>query len=127
MTIKTKKIIAYIMASVIFIAAIIEPISWIMQELEVKEYLERWFPILSTLALWLFALYFVLKSFRYNPCIYTKIVSLIYFFIQTFNLIAYFTRFGIEFYNIFIYPIFVITIMGLILIKIIRWGLSKHS
>ncbi len=127
MTIKTKKIIAYIMASVIFIAAIIEPISWIMHELEVKEYLEFWFPILSTLALWLFALYFVLKSFRYNPCIYTKIVSLIYFFIQTFNLIAYFTQFGIEFYNIFIYPIFVITIMGLILIKIIRWGLSKHS
>lgn len=125
--IKTKKIIAYIMASVIFIAAIIEPISWIIQELEVKEYLERWFPILSTFALWLFALYFVLKSFRYNPCIYTKIVSLIYFFIQTFNLIAYFTQFGIEFYNIFIYPIFVITIMGLILIKIIRWGLSKHS
>ncbi len=115
------------MASVIFIAAIIEPISWIIQELEVKGYLERWFPILSTLALWLFALYFVLKSFRYNPCIYTKIVSLIYFFIQTFNLIAYFTRFGIDFYNIFIYPIFVITIMGLILIKIIRWGLSKRS
>ncbi len=124
---KTKKTIAYIMASVIFIAAIIEPISWIIQELEVKEYLERWFPILSTFALWLFALYFVLKSFRYNPCIYTKIVSLIYFFIQTFNLIAYFTQFGIEFYNIFIYPIFVITIMGLILIKIIRWGLSKRS
>ncbi len=125
--IKTKKIIAYIMASVIFIAAIIEPISWIMQESEIKEYLEYWFPILSTFALWLFALYFVLKSFRYNPCIYTKIVSLIYFFIQTFNLIAYFTQFGIEFYNIFIYPIFVITIMGLILIKIIRWGLSKRS
>ncbi len=115
------------MASVIFIAAIIEPISWIMQELEVKEYLEYWFPVLSTLSLWVFALYFVLKSFRYNPCIYTKIVSLIYFFIQTFNLIAYFSQFGIEFYNIFIYPIFVITIMGLILIKIIRWGLYKRS
>lgn len=114
------KTIDFLMASVIFIVAIIEPISFILVNLDLDDYLTKWYPFLSTLSLLLFGLYFLGRIIRYKSCIYTKLVVVIYCLIQAFNLIGLITEFGFIFYSEWIYPIFIITIFGIIQIKISR-------
>lgn len=121
-----KKTIEFIMASIIFIVAIIEPISWVMTNIPVDNYLEFWFPVLSTFSLWCFGVYFLLKTIRYSVCIYTIIITSVYILIQTFNLIAYFTQFGLNFYNSYIFPTFLFTIVLITILKLIRC-LSNRS
>ncbi len=113
MTIKTKKIIAYIMASVIFIAAIIELLTFMMSIYDVKNY-EFWFQVLSTFVIFIFALKEVYRAFVFKHCIYTKIIGIIFILIQFINLIAYFIKFGFIIYSEFVYPIFLISILTVI-------------
>lgn len=117
---KKIKTLDFLMASVIFIVAAIEPISFILEN-SLKNYYEFWFPVLSTACLLLFGLYFLMRIIRYKACIYTKLVVIVYCLIQAFNLVAYFTKFGIEFYQSWIYPLFIVIIFGIVQIKVSRW------
>lgn len=120
-------------ASEIFLLAILEFISWIVCNSEVykgavngSEYLLFYYPLFCTLGFLVVALAKVFKTLRFNLCIYTIIVSWIFLFIQVFNLSALFLHYGVEIYNGFIYPAFLFAIFGLIILKSIRC-LSKRS
>lgn len=128
-TIKDKrKCLDFMMASVIFIVTVIE--LWSLKLSEGKaaiitdpgnNYILYWFPLTSALTIWFFAGFFYMKILRYNSCIYTKIISIIYFLIQSINVTAYLLQFGSDLYYKLIYPIFLFSIVGLTLIKVIRW------
>lgn len=121
------KTLDFIMASVIFIVAFIEPLSFIMVVFDIPEYLTHWYPVLNTSSLFVFSLYFLCRIIRYKSCIYTKIVVVIYFFIQLFNLLSILIKFGFVFYSEWIYPIFIMTICGIIQIKISRLFFYKKE
>lgn len=114
------KTIDFLMASVIFIVAFIEPISFVLVSLDIEDYLVFWYPLLSTISFLLFGLYFLGRIVRYKSCIYTRIVVIVYCLIQLFNLLGILTKFGFIFYSEWIYPIFVVTIFGIAQIKISR-------
>lgn len=121
----------FMMASVIFIVTILEFISW---RLSIGEpatitdrgngYLVFYYPLITSIIQFVFSSFFLIKIFRYKSCIYTELITLVYFFIQIFNLLAYIIQFGGEFYDTYIYPVFLYTIIGITLIKALRW-LSK--
>lgn len=114
------KTIDFLMASVIFIVAFIEPISFILVYLDLEDYLIFWYPLLNTISLLLFGLYFLGRIIRYKSCIYTKIVVVIYCIIQVFNISSLLVKFGFVFYSELIYPLFIISILAITQIKISR-------
>lgn len=126
-----KRCLDFMMASVIFIVTILEFISW---RLSIGEpatitnhgngYLTFYYPLITSIIQLVFSLFFLIKIFRYKSCVYTELITLVYFFIQAFNLSAYLIQFGGEFYDRYIYPTFLFTIIGVTLIKALRW-LSK--
>lgn len=123
----------FLMASIIFIVSIIEVASWKLQEgaeatiTDVgNNYLIYYYPLTSTLVIWFFSLFFVLKVFLYKSCIYSKITSTIYFVIQSVSLIAILTQFGWETYDEIVLPILLFGIIFLTLIKLIKWVFQNH-
>jgi len=126
-----KRCLDFMMASVIFIVTILEFISW---RLSIGEpatitdrgngYLVFYYPLMTSITQLVFSLFFLVKIFRYKACVYTELITLVYFLIQVFNLSAYIIQFGGEFYDKYILPTFIFTIIGITIIKIIRW-LSK--
>lgn len=120
------KTIDFLMASIIFIVAFIEPISFVLVYLDLKDYLVFWYPLLNTISLLLFGLYFLGRIIRYKSCIYTKIIVVIYCIIQAFNLSSLLIKFGFTFYSELIYPLFIITIFGITQIKISRLFFYKN-
>lgn len=126
-----KMCLDFMMASVIFIVTILEFISWRLSIGEPatitdrgNEYLVFYSPLMSSIIQLIFSLFFLIKIFRYKSCVYTEMITLVYFFIQVFNLSAYLIQFGGEFYDRYIHPTFLFTIIGITIIKIARW-LSK--
>ena len=113
-------IMDFLMAATIFLAAVIEPISWVMANKMGREYLEFWFPLLATIQIWFFAAFFFIRIFRYNACIYTQLVSIIFFIIQSYNIAAYGIQFGLPFYNHYIFPFFLISISLITVTKLLR-------
>jgi len=127
------KTVDFLMASVIFVVTLIEFISWricvnenYLGEVKGSDYLLSIYPMANTLVIFIFASYFIFKTFRYKLCIYTILVTWIYFLIQLFNILALSLKFGMRFYSEVIYPSFLFSIFGLILIKIIRWVSFKR-
>lgn len=125
--------IDWAMALIIFLVSIIELISWRLsfgQAANITDigngYLIWYYPLLSSLTIWLFSVFMLLKIIIFSHCIYTNIVTIVYFLIQTLNVSAFFFQFGGDFYNRIVYPIFVMSIIFIILIKIVRW-LSKSQ
>jgi hypothetical protein len=123
----------FMMALIIFIVSIIEFISWRLSFGAAatitdvgNNYLIFWYPFLSSLVIWFFSVFFLLKIIRYEHCIYTDIITIVYFIVQTINILAFIFQFGIDLYNQYIYPVFLFTIMGLTLIKSIRWLLYNR-
>lgn len=121
------------MALIIFILAILEFISYLYcygenytGEVKGSEYLLDIYPKITSIQLFAVASYFFLKLFRFKLCIYTILVTIIYFTIQSYNLLAVFLKFGTEIYDNFIYPLFLFSIFGLTLIKIVRWASYKR-
>lgn len=121
------KIFNFIMAAIIFLAAAIELYSWYLSFgkpaiiIDYGDgYLTDGYPKANSAVIWLFALGYFIKSLLFEVCIYTKIVSISYIIIQTVNLIALFTEFGFNTYNLYIYPVFLFTILALTIVKIIR-------
>lgn len=128
-----KRCLDFMMASVIFIITILEFISWRLSIGEPatitnhgNEYLTFYYPLMTSITQLVFALFFLIKILRYESCIYTELITIVYFLIQVFNLSAYLIQFGGEFYDKYIYPTFLFTIIGITIIKIIRW-LSKSQ
>lgn len=126
-----KRCLDFLMASVIFIVTILEFISWRLSIGDTATitdhgngYLTFYYPFITSIIQFVFSLFFLIKIFRYKSCIYTELITLVYFFIQIFNLLAYIIQFGGEFYDRYIYPVFLYTIIGITLIKALRW-LSK--
>lgn len=124
--------IEWCIASVIFILTIIELISWRLSLGAPaiicdpgNGYLLQWYPLLNTIGFFTISILFVLKLFLFSHCIYTEMVTVLYFLIQGFNLSALIFKFGSDFYDSIIYPVFVFSIILLILIKIVRC-LSKN-
>lgn len=130
---RPKIILDFSIAAIIFMVAILELISWHFSAgkpatiIDVgNNYLIYFQPLFSTCVIWLFSLYFLFKIFRFKMCIYTEIVTVMYFAVQTFNLSAYIFQFGLDFYNQYIYPFFLFSIIFIILIKVIRWRSYNH-
>ena len=129
-----RKCLDFMMASVIFIASVLELISWRLSQGDQavitnpgNNYLVYWFPLMSSSTVWVFSFFFLLKIFRYKACVYTKLVTIIYFSIQTFNISAYVLKFGSKLYNDLIYPVFLFSILGLTFLKVLRWLLQKQQ
>lgn len=121
----------FYMAAVIFVVSVLELISWKLQEGKEavitdvgNNYLVYYYPLLNTLIIWFFALFFFLKILRYNSCIYTIIVSTVYFFIQSVNVSAFFFGFGMGLYETIAYPALLFGVIILTLTKIVRWCLK---
>lgn len=129
---KKIKTIDFLMASEIFLLAILEFISWRLcvtenykGEIKGSEYLLFNYPLLCTLGFLIVSIGKVLKSIKFKVCIYTKIVSWLFLCIQLLNLSSLFL-FDIKIYNILVYPIFVLGIIAITIIKTISWALSKR-
>lgn len=127
-----RKFFDFIMASTIFVLALLEIISLYFQaksEPLPKEYWDSYalkiYPLLNTISFWFVSLFFAAKIIRYKSCIDTKIITWLYFLMQTINLIAIVFKTGFFFYSLFIYHSCVILILVLITIKILRWVFSK--
>lgn len=127
------KTIDFLMASVIFIVALLDFVSYLYcynenykGEVNGSNYLLDISPKITAIQWFIVSLYFFLKLFRFKLCIYTICITIIYFIIQIFNLLAVFLKFGTEIYFNFIYPFFIFSIFGLTLIKTIRWASVKR-
>lgn len=113
------------MGLVIFVAAIIELISWFMPQ--GNDYLLFWYPLFNSLTLVVFASFFVAKAFRYKSCIYSKIASIGYTSLNVISLL------GILLPNakvvtmlMFAYPVILVSIIISLLILFTRWILQRH-
>ena len=121
-----KRIYHFIMASVIFIVAIIELITFIMSSIPIENYYEFWFPLASTTVILLFSIEKLIRSFLYKACVYTKVVVVAFTIIQIFNIVAYLTQCGLNWYTEYVYPILLITIFGIIGLKLNRFLFYKN-
>lgn len=127
--IKARQLDLY-MASVIFIVSILELLSWHFSKGKAavitdygNNYLVWYYPLLSTCIIWFFSLFFFLKILRYNSCVYTSIVSSVYFLVQTINGLSFLLGFGMGIYEKIVYPLLLISVVVITLTKIIRWCL----
>jgi hypothetical protein len=108
-----------LLASIIFLVAGIELLSWELQDW--KDYFTRIYPILNTLVIWLFAFSYLLKLIFFKSCIYTKIVVVLYLIIQTINLIAIYYRMNWKLYDEIVYPILLFGILSITILKFAKW------
>lgn len=127
-----KKCLDFMMAATIFVAAVLELISWrisLATDHGIKTdnlYVTYWYPLITTVVIWVFSVFFIVKAFRYKSCIYTTLVSIIYFLILSYNISAYLFKFGIKVYTDTIYPVFIFSILGITILKITRWLLRNR-
>lgn len=112
-------LVGSLLASIIFLVAIIELISWRLESL--KDYFKYIYPMLNTLVIWIFAFSYLLKLWFFKSCIYTKIVVILYLVIQTINLISIGFKIGLEAYDRVVYPILMFGILFITVIKFARW------
>lgn len=132
---KKNNIFDILMASIIFIATAIELISWYIAKQtdeyvivgNSNNYLLFWYPLLSTITLWFFAGFFLMKVFRYKSCKDTKVITILYFLIQTVNIFAYILKFGVPLYINILYPIILGSLLFIILLKIVQWICIKEK
>lgn len=123
----------FMMSFVIFLASIVELLSWRMQTkatavvLDAGDgYLLFWYPFLSTLTIWIFSWFFLVKILRYRACIYSQLVSIIYWLVQTINVSAFVFQYDIDLYDRVVYPMLLCVIVLITIIKLIRWFISKQ-
>lgn len=127
-----KQFFDFYMAVTIFLAVLLELFSWYIQgnsrAVIVSNgdyYLTYWYPLLSSLTLVVFASFFLVKVIRYTACVYSKIVSFFYFFVQCANTLFIALNFSNVLYESIIYPVILILINLLLTIKTVRWFISK--
>lgn len=122
-----KKTIDFIIAIEVFLLAILEFISWKLWLNDdfngttvASEYMLFYYPLLTTIGFLIVGIGKILKCYRFKVCIYTIIVSWLFTIIQIFNLLSLFCI-DFELYNEIINPLFIFSIIGLILLKLLRW------
>ena len=127
-----KKIFDFLMAITIFNATAIEILSWTKNTDNVAiitdygDYnLVYWYPLLSSIIILNFSFFFVLKVILYKSCIYSKIVTGIYFLVQIINVLSILFKITMNTYDLVVYPILLYSIILLILLKIVRWIISE--
>lgn len=114
------------LGAVIFIAAIVEFISWYIPQGD--DYLLFWYPFLVTLNFLNLSTFFIVKAFRYNSCIYSKIASVSYSLLHVISLIALlYPGSTVQWMLMFAYPVIIISILISTLILIIKWRLRKSA
>lgn len=121
-------------AGVVFASAVNELISYsrcrsehYSGEIKGSDYLINGYPQHTTIQGLLFALFLLFLIMKFSACIYTRIVVSIFLFLQAFNFAALMFKFGFEVYDSIIYPVFLFSILGLTLIKIMRCYSLKRS
>ena len=127
-----KKCFDLMMATIVFCLTAIELISLHYQTHSATIPQQYWdyyalnqYPLLATISTWLVALFFLLKILRYNSCWDTKIITILYFLLQTINILATVTKFGSPLYFTVVYPLLLVSIIVLIITKAVRWCISK--
>lgn len=117
-------------AGTIFLLIVLEYLSWILQEGEPatitdvgNNYLVWIYPLLNTIGYFIVSIHFLIKSFRFNACIYTIIVSILYFIIQLITVFTFSFGWGMFIYETIVYPILLIGIVLLTLTTLTRWFL----
>lgn len=125
------KCLDFFMASTIFLAAMLELLSWNYAKGKTavitdvgNNYLIYYYPLLNTIIIWVFSLFFLLKILRYKSCIYTQLVTIIYFLVQSINLSAFLFGYGTGTYEGIGYPLLLVGIVLLTLTKVVRWFLK---
>lgn len=114
------------MGLVIFIAAGIEAISWIIPQN--KDYLLFWYPLLNTFTLTVFSSFFVMKAFRYKSCVYSKIASIGYSLINIISMIAILLPDAkVVTILMFAYPVIVFCIILSLLILFARYVINNTT
>ena len=120
----------FLMSTVIFLVTLLEVVSWRLQEGKAatitdvgNNYLVYYYPLITTITIWLFSFFFFGIIFLYNACIYTQLVRTMYFFVQTVNILAFTCGFGMQMYEIIAYPILLFGIIILTLTMVTRWFL----
>lgn len=116
----------FFMSIIIFVVAILEITSFFLPEIlkDKREYARFYFPLITELELFIFSLFFVLKSFRYESCLDTKIISLLLPFVFLVSILAIMFRFNPENYLIITQPIILFITIILILINALKWFLK---
>lgn len=125
------KCLDFFMASTIFLAAVLELLSWHFAKGKTavitdvgNNYLIYYYPLLNTVIIWVFSLFFLLKILRYKSCIYTQLVTIIYFLVQSINLGAFLFGYGTGTYESIGYPLLLVGIVLITLTKVVRWFLK---
>ena len=129
-TLKSKpKFLDFLMALVIFLTTLIEYISWRLQNTSTPAkitnicdgYLVYTYPLLMQLTITFFASFFFMKIIRYKSCVWSTIISTVYFLIQIINLYSIIFKIGMPTYETIIYPILLLSIFLLTFLKTLRW------
>jgi len=124
-----KKCLDFMMALVIFLVTLIELVSFFFPDdsnpATFKSYGDKylifWYPLFVQLSLLLFSIFFVLKVYRYKACIYSKIISHLYFLICLINVLAIIFHIEIISYLSMIYVLVLNSIVVLTFLKLCRW------
>lgn len=128
------KILDFATAGVVFASAVNELISFwrctsekYVGEVKGSNYLIYEYPLFSTIQGLLFASFLIFMIMKFQACIYTRIIVIIFSLIQCISFIALIFKINYEVYDTLIYPIFLFTIILLGFIKFLRWGSQKRS
>lgn len=125
---KTNKmqLLTVMMALVVFVVCSLELISFYIPDYVCSyEYETFYFPLITSLELFVFSLFFTFKAFRYTSCIDTKIVSLLLPFIYFISIIAIVFKVKVFYYLLLTQPIILVVILILTLINILKWLLKR--
>ena len=102
-----RKCFDLMMAAVIFVLTIIELRSFYVwtnsHDLIPEKYWNYYalndYPFYNTVSFFVVSIFFLLKIIRYNSCIDTKLITILYFAIQFINLIFIIFKFGFPWYT----------------------------
>lgn len=83
-------------------------------------YLYYYMPLLSSITILVASSFFLFRILRFKACRCTQSITIAYFLDQLFTVILIFVGYNEDFYYNFIYPLYIITILGLFIYLIIR-------
>lgn len=120
------------MALSIFIVSAFELLSFAFQDSNNQpeftslgdNYVVYWYPLFCTIEFFVFSTFFLVKCLRYKSCIYTKTISVLYFLLQSINLISILVTVDYVTYLQLCSPLILVLIVLTCLIKFIRWFLK---
>ena len=120
-----RDLLTTLMGGVIFVVCLLESISFFLPDYVCNvDYKEFYFPLFTSLELFVFSLFFVFKAFRYTSCLDTKIVSILLCFTFLISILAIVFQFTPENYLLLVQPFSLVVILLITLISVIKWFLK---